>query len=318
MRAVRVIGGRPSVVDVARPSGEGVVVDVRSAGICGSDLHLLPLLSEVPVTLGHEFAGVLDDGRPVAVEPMAPCRRCGACRRGNYHLCEQGSTTITLGVGLDGGMAERCLVPAEAIVPLPAGLEPDDACLVEPLAVAVHGVRRGRLRGEERVAVVGGGSIGLCSIVAALATGAEVSLECRYDHQRAAGGRLGARDLAPDAGGFDLVIEAAGTESALARAVHLARPGGRVVVVGTYWDSVVLPGLELGLKEVSIVPAITYNRRGGARDVDIAAALLATRPEIAATLVTHRFPLDAAPEAFATAADRTTGAIKVVLDPRAG
>jgi threonine dehydrogenase-like Zn-dependent dehydrogenase len=143
--------------------------------------------------------------------------------------------------------------------------------------------------------------------------GSAVDLEARHDSQREAADRLGAGTVT---GAYDVVIEAGGTASALARAVELCRPGGRVVLLGTYWDGgVVMPGMEICMKEIELVPACMYSRSGPSRDFDVAVAMLAGRPAIAATLITHRFPLDAAAEAFAVARDRAAGAIKVVLEP---
>lgn len=310
MKAVRCVEGNAAVVDVARPSGEGVVVKVASAGICGSDLHLLPM--GLPLTFGHEFAGITPDGRAVAVEPLAPCGECGPCVAGDYHQCALGPG-IVFGVGHDGGMAEECLVPTSALAPLPMGVDVSQGCLVEPLAVAVHGVRRGGVTGGQRVAVIGGGTIGQTALVAAQATGATVDLVARHDRQREAATRLGAGEATD---GYDVVIEAAGTASALADAVRRCRPGGTVVLLASYWDGTVeMPGLEVCMKEISMVPAVMYNRSGPSRDIDVAAAMLASRPELADAIITHRFPLDAAAEAFATAADRAAGAIKVVLEP---
>lgn len=314
MRAVRCLEGHPTVVEVARPVGDGVVVRVASAGICGSDLHLLDM--GLPMTFGHEVAGTLPDGTPVAVEPLAPCGSCPACERGDHARCVLGPA-IVFGVGRDGGMADEVLVPEGALAALPAGVGLADASLVEPLAVAVRGVRRGGLTGTERVAVVGGGSIGQMAVVAAQATGARVELEARHDHQRAAGERLGAGSVegSPE-GGYDVVVEAAGSASALARAVDLVRPGGTVVLLGSYWDGdVTMPGLAITMKEVTMVPSTMYGRVGPSRDIDVAVSILAARPEVPGAVITHRFPLDAAAEAFAVAADRAAGAIKVVLVP---
>lgn len=311
MRAVRRAGDGVAVVEVPEPAGEGVRVRVRSAGICGSDLHMIAggLIGET--TIGHEIAGLAPDGTPVAVEPLSPCGACAWCERGDVNLCQLGAEIIH-GVMRDGGMAEEILVPAAALVPLPAGLDVANASLVEPLAVAVHGLRRARLRGDERVAVVGAGTIGLCAVAVARSAGVEVALVARHEAQREAGARLGA--VAVD-GRYDLVVEAAGTAGALEQAVQLASPGGRVALLGSYWDPVEMPGFLLCLKEIDLVPASLYGRQGVLRDVEVATALLATRPEIAATLITHRFPLEAAPEAFATAGNRASGVIKVVLEP---
>lgn len=314
MRAVRSLDHSASVVDVPEPSGEGVLVRVAAAGICGSDLHLLDAFP-LAATLGHEFAGTLTDGTPVAVEPLDPCWTCSPCRSGDYNRCVRGAA-IVLGVGRDGGMAERCVVPASAVVRLPAGLPLADACLVEPVAVAVHGVRRAGIRATDRVTVVGGGSIGLCAVVAARAVGAEVSLVARHPHQQEAGERLGARLVGADEPPADVVLEAAGTAAALAECVDRCRPGGRVGLLGSYWEgAVAMPLMAACMKEVDLVPAAMYSRSGPSRDVDVAAAILAADPGIARTLVTHRFPLDAAGEAFSVARDRAAGAIKVVLEP---
>jgi threonine dehydrogenase-like Zn-dependent dehydrogenase len=313
MRAVRVRGGRVVVDDVTVREADGVRIRVRSAGICGSDLHLIAagVVEAAAVTLGHEVAGLTDDGTPVAIEPLAPCGTCGPCVDGEYNLCRTGGAML-FGIGRDGGMADEMWVPARALVPLPAGVDVRDASLVEPLAVVVHSFRRAAVHRGQRVAVIGGGTIGLCAVAVARALGCEVGLVARHEHQRAAGERLGASEIS---GHYDVVIEAAGSESALASAVDLAKPSANVVIPGIYWGPVALPGLAMCLKQVSLCPTTLYGRHAGGRDVDSAAALLATTPGFASTVVTHRFPLEGAIEAFEVAAGRSSGAIKVILEP---
>lgn len=311
MRAVRRVGAGVAVVDVPYPSGQGVRVRVRSAGICGSDLHLIRDGDLPDVTLGHEIAGVTEDGTPVAIEPLVPCGRCDMCLHGEYNLCRDSSILI-LGIGRDGGMAEEVIVPPRALVPLPAGVDPRDGFLVEPLAVIVHAYRRSAVTPDMRVAVIGAGTIGLCAVAVGKAIGCEVGLDARHDIQRAAGERIGATEIT---GEYDLVIEAAGTESALARALSIAKPSALVSVPGIYWDAVSLPGLDLCFKQVTLQPTALYGRHAAGRDVDNAAALLASQPNLADTLITHRFPLEEAVRAFATAADRSGGVIKVVIEP---
>ena len=312
MRAVRAENGAVRIDQVDPPRGDGVRVRVDSVGICGSDLHLVAgEMTSPETTLGHEIAGTTDDGTPVAIEPLDPCGSCEPCTTGQYNLCTKGAAMI-LGIGLDGGMADEVLVPERSLVPLPTGLEVRHASLVEPLAVLVHALRRSEVQPGQRVAVVGGGAIGLCAVAVARARGCEVALVARHDAQREAGERLGATAVN---GFYDVVVEAAGSESALAHAVELAKPGGYLSVPGIYWGSVALPGLPLCLQQIDLCPATLYGRHAGGRDVDAAAALLAITPDLADTLITHRFPLDAAAEAFATAASREEGAIKVVLEP---
>jgi len=313
-RAVRCFEGVPTIVDVDAPppTDEHVRVRVVSAGICGSDLHLASW--NLRSTLGHEFAGLLDDGRPVAVEPVDACGECDACRADDYHLCVRGVRAL-IGVGRDGGMADQCNVPVTSIAPLPRALDPRDACLAEPLAVAVHGTRRGDVQPTQRVAIIGGGTIGQCALVAATARGAQVDVAARHDRQREVAQRLGARSLEPT-DGYDVVIEAAGTGDALADAINRCKPGGAVVLLATYWDGHIdLPAMETTLREIRLVPASLYNRANGIRDFDVAVDLLSQNPEITRAIITHRFPLDAVAEAFDTARDRQAGAIKVVLEP---
>ncbi len=314
MQAVRAVDGMASVVDVDEPQGDGVLIDVHSVGICGSDLRLVDWLSNVPITLGHEVAGVTADRRAVAVEPLVSCRSCKMCAAGHHSRCQGSPPPRIVGVSLDGGMAPRCLVPETTLVPLPAGVEPGVACLVEPLAVAVHGLRR-LSSPTGSLAVVGGGAIGLSTVAAARFLGTTAAMEARHEHQRAAADRLGAT-LVGDSSRFDVVVEAAGTASALERSIELCQPGGTVLVLGSYWGDVPLPAMALCAKEVTLVPAVMYGRGGSSRDIDVAAQVLASDPAIADSLITHRFALADASAAFAAASDKQAGVIKVVIDPR--
>jgi threonine dehydrogenase-like Zn-dependent dehydrogenase len=219
-----------------------------------------------------------------------------------------------LGIGLDGGMAEECVVAPRAIVPLAANVRPEDACLVEPLGIAVHGLALAGVGGGHRVAVVGAGSIGLGAVAAARASGCEVGLVARHEPQRVAGERLGASAAS---GEYDVVVEAAGTESALAQAADLCRPSGTILFLSTHWTPVPIPGFPAAVKELTFRWSFMSGNHPEppGRDLDVAAALLARDPEIAATLITHRFPLEDATEAFRVAADRGSGAIKVAIEP---
>jgi threonine dehydrogenase-like Zn-dependent dehydrogenase len=310
MRGVRNTEVGIEVVDVPEPAAADTVVHVRAAAICGSDLHMVGY-GPLPFTLGHEVAGVLDDGTPVAIDPTAPCGACDQCAAGAGHRCRTGSERV-LGVGIDGGMADAVGIARPALVPLPSGVRVEDACLVEPLGVAAHGIRLAGLTGGERMAVVGAGSIGLAAVAAGRPHAGEVGLVARHEAQREAGERLGATGTS---GEYDVVIEAAGTEDALVQACELCAPGATVVFLSTHWTPVAIPGVTALMKELGFRWSYTYSEHDGIRDLDDAAALLASDPEIAATLVTHRFPLADAAEAFRVASDRAGGAIKVVLEP---
>jgi threonine dehydrogenase-like Zn-dependent dehydrogenase len=312
MKAVRCHDHKPVLRDLPLPVGEGVRIRVASSGICGSDLHMLKMGFPIPFTLGHEVAGITDDGTPVAIEPIAPCGHCGECVQGRYNLCVMGPQAV-LGVGQDGGMAEEMLVPARCLVPLPSGVEVRDACLVEPLAVAVHGIAMAGISSSDRVAIVGGGTIGLCAVAIARRAASDVCLLARHEVQKRAGEQLGATLDAQ--GSYDLIIDCAGTTESIAQAVGLCRPGARLLLLATYWEGLTLPAFEVSMKELRIIGSSSYARQGLSRDVDVAATAMAQNPLIAKLLITHRLPLEAAEEAFAIAGNRAAGAIKVAFNP---
>jgi len=312
MKAVRCCDKHVHVVDVPVPQGEGVLVKVRSAGICGSDLHMVNAGYDIPSTLGHEVAGTLSDGRAVALEPIAPCGHCDMCGQGDYGLCRLGPAMVH-GIGLDGGMAEQIVVPARCIVPLPSNVSAADACLVEPLAVAARGIRMLDLKPNSRVAIIGAGAVGLAAAAILTQFVATVAIAARHNAQKEAAERLGAA-LEPQ-GEYDAVVECAGNSAALAQAARLCKPGAVILLLATYWEGVNLPAFEVSMKGLKIYASFLYGRQGLVRDVEMAAQLLAQRPELPGILITHRLPLEAAAEAFAIAANRQAGAIKVVLEP---
>jgi threonine dehydrogenase-like Zn-dependent dehydrogenase len=152
MRAVRYVDGKVAVQDTPDPSGDGVRVHIRACGICGSDLHMHAMGIDMPVIPGHEVGGVLDDGTPVSIEPLQPCGECPQCKTGDYNICDEVPNNI-LGIGMDGGMAEQIVVPESSLIYLPANVKPEDACLIEPMSVALHGLRKAGLNGDMRVVV---------------------------------------------------------------------------------------------------------------------------------------------------------------------
>ncbi|HYA51382.1 MAG TPA: alcohol dehydrogenase catalytic domain-containing protein, partial [Streptosporangiaceae bacterium] len=177
--------GQVELLDVPEPDpapGE-VLVEVRAAGICGSELHgaRRPGFRQPPLIMGHEFAGIGAGGEAVVVNPILSCGRCAECRRGLRHVCREREI---IGVHRAGGFAERVAVPASALRPLPPGLPWEAAALIEPAANAVHAWNlAGRALGASgaasthgaqgaRVAVIGCGAIGLLCAATALSGGA--------------------------------------------------------------------------------------------------------------------------------------------------
>jgi 2-desacetyl-2-hydroxyethyl bacteriochlorophyllide A dehydrogenase len=199
-------------------------------------------------------------------------------------------------------------------VPLPDGLELRDASVVEPASVSWHALRLADTGPGRRVAVVGAGALGLLAVAGARAQGGEdVALEARHPHQREAGERLGAR--VGTEGNYDVVVEAAGSPESLARCGELVAPGGTIVVLGVHFGPVQLDWMPLFNREARLIPSLGYCAHDGVREMDEAAAMLAGDPEIVRTVITHRFALEDAAEAFRVASDRSAGAIRVVLEP---
>jgi 2-desacetyl-2-hydroxyethyl bacteriochlorophyllide A dehydrogenase len=309
VRAVRNTEDGVRLVDVPGVRTEGVRVSVASSGICGSDLHLLAF-GPSPVTMGHEFCGHLDDGTPVAVLPRLECGRCDRCLAGQEQQCKEALGTM-YGVTLDGGLADEVWVDPGCARVLGAAIPLEHACLVEPIAVALHGINRAGVEPGSRVLVVGAGPIGLCTIAAARAIGADVDVLARRVNRTQAAEQLGAGTAAGS--DYDTVLDAAGTQSAIDQAIQRVRPGGTVGIVSSFWDPVTL-GMDFQIKEATLVPSFTYGHHHGACEFEEAARILAENPDLPEAAITHHFALDDAVEAFRVAGDHSD-AIKVVLHP---
>jgi 2-desacetyl-2-hydroxyethyl bacteriochlorophyllide A dehydrogenase len=332
MRAAFITGKEMIEVREADPPTPGpgeVLLRVRTCGICGTDLHfyhgVFPAMPNV--SPGHEFSGEIEAvsesvggferGDRVAVEPIKRCQDCSYCRTGRYHLC---SARVFLGTVVPGALAEYVTVPAYMLYHLPNEVDFELAALAEPLAVAVHGIHIVDLDMGERVLVLGSGTIGLLSIIAARAAGAgEVLATYRHEHQGQAALAAGAtRVINSDElstlgrGGIDVAIETVGGSGAtLQQALNFIRPGGRVSALGVFTGPLQIDGLRLVLNEAKLAAGITYCRPGMQSDFDVALRILHANQEGIRRLITHRFPLDEAAKAFATAADKGTKSLKV-------
>ena len=308
MRAVRRREGSVAIESAPEPSGDRLILEVETAGICGSDIHMLALGSS-DVTLGHEFGGRLPDGRRVAIRPIGRCGQCDACRGFQANVCTDAFARFQ-GGAIDGGFADRVAVDPDTVFPMYDGQTAGAAALVEPIAVAVHGVRRAELAPGSSIAVIGAGSVGLATVAVLVDFGFEVHVEARYDHQRRAVEALGGR-VGVD-GRYDVVFDAVGSQSAFDTAVRSCRSGGDLVELGVFWDPVSM-GAEMVLREITLRPAVFYTHQHEGSDFQTAIDVLQRAPHIEDVMVTHRFSLDDATEAFRVASDRRSGALKVHL-----
>jgi threonine dehydrogenase-like Zn-dependent dehydrogenase len=293
---------------------------VAACGICGSDLHrfrgeIAPEPGSVP---GHEVVGRAGADL-YAVEPRWRCGACALCRAGKPHLCPAGGI---FGVHAPGGLAEWIDVPGYALHAIPEGVEPLLASLAEPLAVAVRAVERARIEPGRRLLVLGAGSVGLLCGLVARRRGARVAISARHPAQREAALRL---DLEPlDESGVarwaasgppDAVIETVGGRArTLELAIGTCASAGRIVVLGVFSAPAPIDALALMARELDLVGSNTSGYEHGG-DFARAVALLAPLAAELALLRTHRFPLREIETAFRTAADKRSGALKVVLQP---
>ncbi len=310
------------------PAPGETLLQVRAVGICGSDLHWLEeggigdAQLANPLVLGHEFAATTGTGERVAVDPAIPCGECEMCRIGNPNLCER---LLFAGHGTqDGGLRESLTWPTKNLHRLPDALSYVEGAMLEPLGVALHAVDLGRIRVGMTVGVFGCGPIGLLILQLARAAGATSLIATdRLAHRMEAAKSFGAQHVfaAQDGNevheirsvtggrGVDLAFEVAGEQEAVDVAVGSATPAGTVVLAGipagdhTSFQASVARRKGLTIKMVRRMKH-TYPRAIKL----VEAGMIDVR-----SIVTHRFPLARATEAFKMA--RRRDGLKVIIEP---
>ena len=334
MRAARLHGaGDLRLAEEPEPAaGPGEeLVRVTAVGICGSDLHwwdeagIGDAVITRPLVLGHEAAGVIEDGprrgTRVAIDPAITCGTCRPCLDGYRNLCAR---IRFAGHGdQDGALCEFLAWPSDLLHPLPDSVTDTDGALLEPLGVAIHALDLGHVRLGARAAVVGCGPIGLLLIAVLRAAGARhIAAFEPLPHRREAALRYGAdvclrpdilpgdlRELVGE--GADAVFEMAGTADAVTLSMAAARPGGRVVLGGIPSDDrIAFEASTARRKGLTIAMVRRMNNVYGR-----AIALTAAGSFSLAPLVTDRFGLGSAGQAFGIAAKRS--GLKVIIEPAA-
>jgi L-idonate 5-dehydrogenase len=318
-----------------------VLLRVRRAGICGSDLHYFEhgacgaFVPTRPFILGHEFAAevaalgegvnTVQVGARVTANPARACRVCEYCKSGRGNLCRH---TIMLGSAsttppTDGAFAEFVTVRADQCHVLPPGMDDATAAMLEPFAVALHAVKRAGTVSGKRVLVTGGGPIGLLVAMTARMFGAApVALSDILASRRETALKLGAdvglnptdphlaeivRERVGD--GFDVVFEASGAKAALRQAFNLVRPGGTIVQIGTLGtEDILLPANQLMVREINFIGSMRYGNVFDEAIRLVQAGRIDLRPLISGVL-----PLTEAVEAMRLAGDKNN-ALKVQLE----
>ncbi|ORY15762.1 sorbitol dehydrogenase-like protein [Clohesyomyces aquaticus] len=336
---------KPSLEDVS--SGEGlkpgeVTLSIKSTGICGSDIHFWhagcigPMIVKDTHILGHESAGTvlaahpsvtsLKPGDRVAIEPNIPCHACEPCLTGRYNGCESVEFLSTPPVP---GLLRRYVNhPAVWCHKLPDNMTFEDGALLEPLSVALAGMDRAGVKLGDPVVVCGAGPIGLVTLLCCQAAGATPLVITDIDE-----GRLKfAKELAPSVlthkvefthsteefaarvvklmDGIEpaIVMECTGVETSINGAIQAVKFGGKVFVIGVGKNEMKIPFMRLSTREVDLQFQYRYCNTWPKAIRLVKSGIIDMKK-----LVTHRFKLEEAVEAFKTAADPKTGAIKVQI-----
>jgi (R,R)-butanediol dehydrogenase/meso-butanediol dehydrogenase/diacetyl reductase len=304
-----------NVPDPAAPGQGDVVLEVVRAAICGTDAAEWdhgPILCRPGVVLGHEFVGrVIDLGDDVTTLRLGDrvvsgagisCGQCFWCLRHRTNLCAE---YRTLGLQVDGGLAEYVTSPAAICRLVPDACDDDAAAMTQPLAVALHALSRVGQAPDETVAIIGAGGIGSFIIAGASRRASEgrvVAVDIDAD-RLATASALGAHETVDATAhdlaelllelsggiGFDIVIEASGAPHAPAAAVTGARRGGRVLLVGLHGAPRELDLTRTILREVDIITTVAH-----VCDSDLPAALqLLAETNVATVTAGPRIPLEA-------------------------
>jgi L-iditol 2-dehydrogenase len=328
--------GQFRVRDVSRrnPDAGEVKVAVSACGVCGSDMQRFRGTGRqrYPIVLGHEISGTVSavgpgvqeirEGDAVAVIPLIPCFQCAWCRQGEYGLCAQ---YTFVGSRQAGGFASTVMVPAGNLVRVPDGVELQSGVLVEPLAVGSHALTCASLTRADTLAILGGGSIGLCAAMIARCRGVEricvwdVSAD-RTAHAETLG--IDARlvvDGDDQSFAADVVVEAAGSPAALRSALHLAKAKGRIACVGTTQKDLHVPADEweqLLRKQLTLVGVWnSYAAPFPGAAWSTALSALANDPVRTGQLITHRFRLNEIQTCFDWILDHPGQYGKIILCP---
>jgi 2-desacetyl-2-hydroxyethyl bacteriochlorophyllide A dehydrogenase len=307
---------------------------VAYTGLCGTDLHIVHGSMDARVTrpliFGHEMSGEIAAlgagvegwavGDAVTVMPLSWDGTCPACLAGNQHICQH---LDFIGIDSPGALQELWNVPAETVVRLPAGTRLDHAALVEPVAVAVHDVRRSELVAGDRAVVIGGGPIGVLIATVARHVGAEVVVIELDPGRRAQIEGLGFATLDPretdqvawveewtSGAGADVVFEVSGAAAAVLGATGLAKVRGTIVVVAIHSTPREVDLQRMFWRELRLLGARVYQ----ATDFAEAAKLIAEGVIPAGLLITRIVPLSGTADALA---DLEAGrAMKILVDVR--
>ena len=318
----------PSLMDTQ------VLIKIKASSICGSDLHIYKgkhPSAPLPVAIGHELSGdviavgtkvnKVKVGDRVTVEPVIACGECPYCQKGEYGYCVSLSYHYRKG---QGALANYFIADERYVYILPEEISYNEGALIEPVAVAVHAVKRAKVTLGDRVAIIGAGAIGLLITALAKRAGAtEIVVADLDDFRLKMAKEFGATRIINSSRysleteiseltnnmGIDKTFECVGLERTLVQAMSLLRKGGLATVIGIFEQpNVSIPASLFVSKEITV-----QGSQGYCWDFDTAIAL--AKELKLERLITHIFSLEEINKGFVTALDPKVKAIKVVINP---
>lgn len=309
-----------------------VLMKIKKVGICGTDLHIYNggMSVPLPLVMGHEFVGeIVGKGSKVtnvqvgdrAVgEHVIGCGNCAYCLEGKRNLCKN---PTVIGIHRQGALAEFLVLPAHLVFKLAPDLSLDEGVLVEPLSIAVYAVRKSGMSVGDQIAVVGQGPIGLLVDFVAKASGGTVFGFDKHDSRLGfaqkqkliyKGLNITQNDFMQHfknevTYGADIVFEAVGSDTSAKLALELAKPGGKVVILGIFDHDVMINMMDIVRKELQVFGSWTC-----IFSFEETMQLMRSQKIDTKTLITHRYAFKDAIRAFEEAATDKSGRIKTVIE----
>ena len=320
-----------------RSTNGAVIIDVKKAGICGSDIHYWDIGAPQGLVMGHEFCGVvtnpgsrqdLNVGDRVTALPISPCGHCPACLSGNPQYCpETWNYAVGLSLTNPGAYAEKTALSPDLVIKVPSNITDSEVAMVEPTAVGLHAVNLANIKIGAKVLVIGAGIIGdICAMLAKL-NGASyvvvsetnpergeksVVLNCadEWFNAREENFNENVRKKCPY--GYDYVFDCSGNSAAVSTALSMARPNGTVVMVGVSMDSITIPSIALVMHELKVYGAIGYTMDEFKECIN----LMAKRKIDMLRFVDDIVSLEEVQKSYERLTCGTDSAIKILIDPQ--
>lgn len=328
---------RVEEVEMSPVEAGEVLVDVKAAGVCASDLHFIRRTegpSKCPVTLGHEGAGVVEEvgsdvtdfepGDRVCIHYVISCGRCDYCLSGRENLCPN---VMWAGFDRDGTYSEYIKLPSSNVLRLPDGVSYEEGALIGCAVVTpFHAMRLGEVKPGDEIVIIGVGGVGMHAVQMARVYGAGkviaidlADYKLKLTEELGADVSINPREVDPVEAvkeatggvGADVVLEFVGTEPTIQQALEMMRPGGRTVLVGLYRDKLELDVESLLYREAQIRTSMDHTKW----DLKQSISLVENGRIDLSRSITHRLRLEKAGEAINMLEEKTDNPLRIVLKP---